>query len=67
MQENVDNLFINIRNTIISLIEEKNININLLSYDLKIDTETFIENLSHRIPDFTFYLKTLSLVENWEG
>lgn len=67
MNQNLDNLFDNIKNTIFNLIYENNVDIDLLSFDLGIDSITFISNFSTRIDDFTFYLQTLSLVENWEG
>ena len=67
MNKELDNLFYNIKNTIFNIINEKNIDIELLSFDLGIDSTTFISNFSKRINDFTFYLQTLSLVENWEG
>ncbi len=59
--------FIEIRKCIFQLIQENNVDIDCLIFDLGIDRETFISNFSRRISDFGFYLKTLSLVENWEG
>ena len=67
MNERLDNFFINIRSTIIMLIQEKKVDIDCLAFDLGIDKEEFIYNLSRRINNFSFYLQTLSLVENWEG
>ena len=67
MNKELDNLFNNIKTTIFNLIYEKNVDIDLLSFDLGIDTITFITNFSKRIDNFTIYLQTLNLVENWEG
>ena len=66
MEENLDNLFFNIREDIFKLIQEKHVNINILAFDLGISTKTFLENFNRRIEDFTFYLQTISLLENWE-
>ncbi len=63
----LDKLFENIKNITFALLREKNVDINALLFDLGIDKETFIKNYTKRIKDFTFYLETLSLVENWEG
>jgi len=63
----LDNLFINIRNRVYNLIKEKNIDLDLLSFDLKIDTDTFIRNFNTRIDDFNFYFAVLDLVERWDA
>lgn len=60
-------LYNNIKKDIIEMITEKEIDINALSFDLGIDTDTFVYKLSNLSDDFSFYLRTLSLVENWEG
>ena len=67
MENNIENLFLSIRNTIFILIKENHVDVDALVFDLGIDRETFIQNFSKRVSDFTFYLQTLSLVENWEG
>ena len=67
MENNLDELFRNMKKTIFYMIREKNIDISLLAFDLRTDTQTFFKNFDNRIEDFSFYLKTLSLVENWEG
>lgn len=67
MKQELDNLFLFIKNRVYSLIQDYNIDIDLLAFDLKMDRDTFIENFTQRIDDFNFYLQTLSLVENWEG
>lgn len=67
MDHQLDNLFLNIRTTILTLIKQNGVDMNALLFDLGIDKETFIKNFTHRINDFSFYLETLSLVENWEG
>ena len=67
MDTKFDNLFLNIRNTIFTLMQEKQVDIDALTFDLGVNRETFVNNFSKRIDDFTFYLQTLSLLENWEG
>ena len=67
MDTKLDNLFLNIRNTIFTLMQEKQVEIDALTFDLGVNRETFVNNFSKRIEDFTFYLQTLSLLENWEG
>ena len=66
MEEMLNSLFISLRSNIFQLINEKNIDIDILSFDLGISRQTFIDNFKSRIEDFTFYLQTLSLIENWE-
>jgi len=66
MEEKLDNLFFYIRKSIFGLIQEKNVDIDVLAFDLGISRKTFVENFNKRIDDFTFYLQTLSLLENWE-
>lgn len=62
----LDNLFDNIRHTVFELIEQKNVDIDILAFDLGIDRKTFINNFMHRIEDFSFYLQTITLLEKWE-
>ncbi len=66
MEDKLNNLFLSIRDSIFRLIEEKNVDVDILAFDLGISRQTFINNFSKRINDFTFYLQTLSLLENWE-
>ena len=66
MEEKLNNLFLSIRDSIFRLIQEKNVDVDILAFDLGISRQTFINNFSKRINDFTFYLQTLSLLEKWE-
>ena len=66
MEENLNNLFFHIRESIFRLIQDKNVDVDILAFDLGISRNTFVENFNKRIDDFTFYLQTLSLLENWE-
>lgn len=66
MEEKLNSLFINIRENIFKLIREKNVNIDVLAFNLGISRQTLINNFTMRIEDFTFYLQTLSLLEKWE-
>lgn len=61
-----NNLFDNIKNRIVKLVDEKNIDIDYLSFKLGLSSREFINNFYREIDDFTFYLQTLSLVEHWE-
>ncbi len=66
MKEKLNSLFLSISDNIFRLIQEKNVDIDILAFDLGISRQTFIDNFSKRNKDFTFYLQTLSLLENWE-
>lgn len=66
MKEQLDVLFVSIRNTILLMIKEKNIDIDCLAFDLGLNKQELLNNFSNRNDDFTFYLQTLSVVENWE-
>ena len=66
MEEKLNSLFFDIKDTIIRLIQKKNIDIDILAFNLGISRNTFIENFNKRIDDFTFYLQTLSILESWE-
>lgn len=61
-----NNLFDNLKNRIVKLVYEKNIDIDYLSFKLGLSSREFIKNFYREIDDFTFYLQTLSLVEHWE-
>lgn len=64
---NLNNLFIEIRTEIVKLIKEKEVDIDLLSLAVGITREEFVNRLYKKSNDFTFYLQTLSTLENWEG
>ena len=66
MNNKLDDLFYKIKERIFELISQKNVNIDALTFDLGINRDTFINNFAKRIEDFTFYLQTLSLLENWD-
>lgn len=66
MEQNLNNLFYNIRNTIFNKIQEKGISIEDLSSDLNITSQEFLSNFNKKIEDFTFYLETLSIIESWD-
>lgn len=67
MENKLDALFLQFKNHIFKLIREKNIDIDILAFDLGIGRKTFINNFVNRSDDFTFYLQTLSLAEHWES
>lgn len=66
MEEKLNRLFLSIRYNIFRLIQEKNVDVDILAFDLGISRQNFINNFSKRINDFSFYLQTLSLLEKWE-
>lgn len=67
MEEKINNLFLQIRERIFRLIQEKNVDVDILAFDLGMSRKTFVGNFVNRIDDFTFYLQTLSLLESWEA
>ena len=67
MEEEINDLFFHIRDRIYRLIQDKNVDIDMLSFRLGVSRNTFVSNFSKRIEDFTFYLETLSLLEHWEA
>ena len=66
MEVKLNSLFYDIKDTIIKKKKKKNIDIDILAFNLGISRNTFIENFNKRIDDFTFYLQTLSILESWE-
>lgn len=65
MENKLNNLFLNIRDSIFRLIQQKNVDVDILAFNLGISRQNLIDNFNNRIDDFTFYLQTLSLLENW--
>ena len=65
MENKLNNLFLNIRDSIFRLIQQKNVDVDVLAFNLGISRQNLIYNFNNRIDDFTFYLQTLSLLENW--
>lgn len=57
MNNRLDKMFINIRKDCIDLINNKNIDIDDLTFKLGISTNKFIDILTNRNKDFTIYLK----------
>lgn len=57
MNNRLDKMFINIRKDCIDLINDKNIDIDDLTFKLGISTNKFIDILTNRNKDFTIYLK----------
>ncbi len=66
MESKLDNLFYMVKEQVYKLMEEKDVDINILAFNLGVDRKTFIENFTRRIEDFTFYLKTLDVLDDWE-
>lgn len=57
MNNRLDKMFINIRKDCIDLINNKNIDIDDLTFKLGISTNKFIDILTNRNKDFTIYLR----------
>ena len=57
MNNRLDKMFINIRKDCIDLINNKNIDIDDLTFKLGISTNKFIDILTNINKDFTIYLK----------
>lgn len=57
MKQELDNIFLNIKEDCIKLMKEKNINIEDLTFKLGITKDKLIEILSIRNKDIKIYLK----------
>lgn len=57
MNNRLDKMFKNIRKDCIDLINNKNIDIDDLTFKLGISTNKFIDILTNRNKDFTIYLR----------
>ena len=65
IDEELDNLFLNIKNDCMNLIREKDISLEELSFTLGISSREFISNFQARIKDFSFYLETYRILMEW--
>ena len=65
IDEELDNLFLNIKNDCMTLIREKDISLEELSFRLGISSREFISNFQVRIKDFSFYLETYRILMEW--
>jgi len=57
MKNELESIFLNIRNDCLNLIREKDIDIDDLTFKLGISVNTFIDVLNNRNKDFKIYLK----------
>ena len=44
----------------------KNVDLDILAFDLGIDRVTFIDKMTEKKGNYSFYLRTIELLENWE-
>ena len=65
IDEELDNLFLNIKNDCMTLIREKDISLEELSFTLGISSREFISNFQVRSKDFSFYLETYRILMEW--
>lgn len=65
INEKLDNLFFNIKNDCMTLIKEKDISLEEISFALGISSREFISNFQTRIKDFSFYLETYRILIEW--
>ena len=56
-----------LKQNIFKLIEEKNVDVDMLSFELGIDRISFIQNMSKTDGNYEFYIRTLDLLDKWEG
>ena len=63
----LNSTFEELREEIYKQIKEKNVNLDDLAFDLGIDRVTFIEKMTEITGNYSFYLRTIDLLENWEG
>lgn len=66
-KKELENEFKKVKQHIFKVIEEKNIDVDVLSFKLGIDRISFIENMSKIDNNYEFYLRTLDLLDKWEG
>ena len=62
-----NNWFEVIREKTFNLLAKKNVDIEEFLDTLGVTREIFVENYSHDIHDFPFYIESLLILENWEG
>lgn len=66
MEERLDELFDEIKNECISIIEKRKINLEDLSSELGCDTKTLLRFLKKRNADFSIYLKLYDILVDWQ-
>lgn len=66
-QKELDKEFKKAKQHIFKLIEDKNVDVDTLSFELGIDRISFIENMSKIDGNYEFYLRTLDLLDKWEA
>ena len=67
MNQGNNNWFEEIRVKTFNLLAQKKVDIEEFLDTLGVTREKFVENYSHDIHDFPFYIEALLLLENWEG
>ncbi len=65
MNENLNELFKQIRNECLQIIYKKNVDIDELSFKMGINTGTLYKILEDKIEDFSIYLKLYEVLLGW--
>ncbi len=65
MSNDLDALYIDMKNQCLKMIEEKNVDIEELAFCLGITLDDFIAKFRVRDKDFSLYLKTYDLLLGW--
>ncbi|MBR4177747.1 MAG: hypothetical protein IKR57_00170 [Bacilli bacterium] len=66
MEERLDELFDEIKNECLNIIEKENVNMDDLSFELGCDTKTLLSFLKKRNADFSIYLKLYDVLVDWQ-
>ncbi len=65
IEKRLDKLFSDIKKDCVELIQEKDVSISDLSFQLGISADEFVQRFQSRCRDFSFYLKTYDILMKW--
>jgi len=65
MNEDLNELFINIRRECLQMIYQKNVDVEELSFRMGVNTKTLYSVLKNKNEDFSIYLKLYEVLLGW--
>lgn len=66
IDEKLNKMFYQIKSDCFKLIEEKDVDLEELAYQMGVSVYTLVDKFSVRDKDFSFYLKAYNLLEEWQ-